>query len=217
MLRTSNVVSCAVFDDHHHPRHTGDEYHAYHVKNKRKDGRRTALFTPCLLPLVILVLRCASPLLRVEALLVEALDEAREAGLHSCTQREMEELTIAELELLASTYGLLASEDYLPDAVVSFTDNVFAQAAMRAPAPKAELMQKVVEALTEWLMQRCMAEAVRRVTSQANLWADLGSRGDVEMVLQQAAALGMRTRVLDVPGAWRDTEAWLLPAADVGE
>ena len=32
------------------------------------------------------------------------------------------------------------------------------------------------------------------------------------MVLQQAAALGMRTRVLEVPGAWRDTEVWLLPA-----
>ena len=68
-----------------------------------------------------------------------------------------------------------------------------------------------MEARTEWLMQRCMAEAVRRVTSQANLWADLGSRGDVEMVLQQAEALGMPTRVLQVPGAWRDTEAWLLP------
>ena len=30
------------------------------------------------------------------------------------------------------------------------------------------------------------------------------------MVLQQAAALGMRTRMLEVPGAWRDTEVWLL-------
>ena len=114
--------------------------------------------------------------------------------------------------MLASIYGLLAFEDYLPDAVVSFTDKVVAQAAMRASAPKAELMQRVVEARTEWLMQRCMADAVRRVTSQANLWADLGSRGDVEMVLQQAAALGMRTRVLEVPEAWRDTGTWLLLA-----
>ena len=84
---------------------------------------------------------------------------------------------------------------------------------MRATAPKAELMQKVVEARTEWLMQRRMAESVRRVTSQANLWAELGSRGDVEMVLQQAAAMCMRTRVLEVPGAERDTEGCLLPAA----
>jgi len=100
---------------------------------------------------------------------------------------------------------------------VSFTDNVVAQAAMRASAPRADLMQRVVEVRTEWLMQRCMAEAVRRVTSQANLWADLGSRGDVSMVLQQAEALGMPTRVLQVPGAWRDTEAWLLPTVgDMG-
>ena len=41
---------------------------------------------------------------------------------------------------------------------------------MRASAPKAEIMQRVVEARTEWLMQRCIAEAVRRVTSQANLY-----------------------------------------------
>jgi hypothetical protein len=74
------------------------------------------------------------------------------------TQREMEELTIAELELLASTYGLLAFEDYLPDAVVSFTENVVAQAAMRALAPKVELMERVMEARTEWLMQRCACQ-----------------------------------------------------------
>ena len=83
---------------------------------------------------------------------------------------------------------------------------------MWAAAPRAELMQRIVGVRTEWLMQRRIAESVRRVTSQANLWADLGSRGDLDEVLQQAAALGMRTRVLEVPGAWRDTEEWLLPA-----
>ena len=59
-------------------------------------------------------------------------------------------------------------------------------------------------------MQRGMAEAVRRVTSQANLWADLGSRGELMEVVRQAEALDLVVREVEVPVAWRDTAAWLL-------
>ena len=132
------------------------------------------------------------------------------------TDEEKELLTIAELELLASTFGVVAFDEWLPRAVVSFTDNVVAQAAMRASAPRAELMQRVVVARTEWLMQRGMAEAVRRVTSQANLWADLGSRGELMEVVRQAEALDLVVREVEVPVAWRDTAAWLLTHGRLG-
>lgn len=51
-------------------------------------------------------------------------------------------------------------------------------------------------------------EEPRRISSEANLWADLGSRpekGGVEEVERQARALGMEFVRVDVPARWRDT------------
>ena len=124
------------------------------------------------------------------------------------TPEEREQLGIAEMELLASTFGLLAFDPYLPRCVVSYTDNTVAQAAMRAAAVRAERMQHLVAERTRWLMERGVAEASRRITTTANLWADWGSRGQLGRVLAQAAALDIPARHCDVPAGWRDVLAW---------
>ena len=124
------------------------------------------------------------------------------------TAAEQQQLGIAELELLASTFGLVALAPWLPRCVVSFTDNTVAQAAMRAAAVRAESMQRIVEARTRWLMQHGVAEAARRITTTANLWADWGSRGQLDRVLAQAERMGLRWRRCSVPAAWRDVLGW---------
>ena len=124
------------------------------------------------------------------------------------TAEEQQQLGIAELELLASTFGLLAFAPWLPRCVVSFTDNTVAQAAMRAAAVRSEGMQRIVVARTRWLMQMGIAEAARRITTTANLWADWGSRGQLGRVLEQADQLQLPWRRCSVPAEWRDVLAW---------
>ena len=55
------------------------------------------------------------------------------------TEDERELLIICEKELLASTWGLVAFAPWLQRAVVSWTDNTVAMAAMRSMAPRSEL------------------------------------------------------------------------------
>ena len=43
-------------------------------------------------------------------------------------------------------------------------------------------MQQLTEARVEWLMADGVAEATERITSAANLWADLLSRGRVAVL-----------------------------------
>ena len=122
------------------------------------------------------------------------------------TQDECDLLGIAELELLASTWGLIALAPLLGlPGLVSFTDNVVAEAAMRAATPRSAAAQHLMTRRAQWALQQGIVEAVARVTSGNNVWADLGSRGDVELVCQQAAGLGLRPRRVAVPSTWRDT------------
>ena len=119
-----------------------------------------------------------------------------------------ESFTIAEKELLASTLGLVA---LAPLArlrfVYSFTDNVVAEAAMRRLTPRSARMQLLVERRCAWMRERGVFESPERITTSRNLWADLGSRQAAEEVATQAAALGLQTRVVQPPAAWRNTAA----------
>ncbi|MDC0525663.1 hypothetical protein OAO87_01595 [bacterium] len=113
-------------------------------------------------------------------------------------------LLICDLELAASTFGLVALQPELRQRhVYSFTDNTVAMAAMRSLTPSTAAMQQLTAARAAWMAERGVAEAAERVTSAANLWADMLSRGDVAGVLQQAARLGLRARRVDVPADWR--------------
>jgi len=121
------------------------------------------------------------------------------------SELERRSLIICEKELLASTWGLVALQPLLQLAVVSYTDNTVAQAAMQSMAPGSAAMQELTARRTQFLFEHEVVEQSRRITSKANLWADLGSRRQLAAVLQQAERLGLSARRVTVPCAWRDT------------
>ena len=124
--------------------------------------------------------------------------------------REKYGLRIAELELLASTWGLVSLAPLLTTSVVSFTDNTVALAAMRRLSTRAEgeALPAMLRRRTRWIMERGVVEAAARITSENNRWADLGSRGAVEVACSEARRLGLRPRRVYVPRAWRKL-SWL--------
>ena len=58
---------------------------------------------------------------------------------------------------------------------------------------------------TQFLYEHEVVEQARQITSKANIWADLGSRWRLADALRQATRLGLQTRRVPVPCAWRDT------------
>ena len=114
-------------------------------------------------------------------------------------------MLICELEHLASTYALVALEDWLPADVWSFTDNTVAQSAMRRLSPSTQRMQRIESRRSKWMLDRGIVEEVRRITSKANLWADIGSRperGGWEEVARQARRLGFEAVRVPLPEGW---------------
>jgi hypothetical protein len=133
------------------------------------------------------------------------------------SELERRSLIICEKELLASTWGLVALQPYLQAAVTSYTDNTVAQAAMRSMAPGSAAMQELSSQRTQFLFEHEVVEQARRITSKANLWADLGSRHRLAEALRQAAQLGLQPRRVHVPCAWRETtELCRIAVADHG-
>ena len=119
-------------------------------------------------------------------------------------------MLICELELLASTWGLVALAEWTSTQVVSFTDNTVAMAAMRRMGSTSPAMQAIVRRRTEWMFTHGVREEARRIASEANVWADVGSRpekGGWRAVAQQAHELGLSFVRLAVPADWRDTDA----------
>ena len=103
------------------------------------------------------------------------------------------EWLICEKELFASTVGLRTFAPWLgATCIYEFTDSMVALSAMRSLTPTTEIMQRLV---SERLV---MAEANgwrlvgERISTSNNLWADLGSRGNVLEVERQAVRLGLR-------------------------
>ena len=128
----------------------------------------------------------------------------------SHTEMREHALGIAELELLASTWGLVALAPFLPPAVVSFTDNTVALSAMRRLSTRADApaMAAVIRRRTHWLLEHAVVEAAERITSANNVWADWGSRGRVGDVCAAAARLGLVATRVEIPAGWRDL-GWL--------
>ena len=59
---------------------------------------------------------------------------------------------------------------------------------------------------------RQIVEEPRRITSAANVWADVGSRpelGGMEELERLVAAAGLEFERVGVPAAWRDTRGLL--------
>ena len=137
-------------------------------------------------------------------------------GLWTPEERTM---PICELELLASTWGHVALAPWLPSDVFSYTDNTVAQAAMRRHTAYTAPMQAIVARRSLWMHGQERSEAVRRITSSANVWADVGSRpelGGMAGLEAMARAAGYSFRRVDVPTAWRCTAGLRLPEPEWG-
>ena len=120
------------------------------------------------------------------------------------------ELGIAEKELFASSAGLLALAAWGGwRNVVNYTDNTVALSAMRSSAPGTARLQELVRARGDAMRQAGLREAAERIGSKSNLWADLGSRGQVNTVRRQAVALGYSFRCVPVLAEWA-SPSWLL-------
>ena len=83
-----------------------------------------------------------------------------------------------------------------------------AMAAMQRMAPGSELMQELTARRTAFVFGAGVVESARRITSKANLWADLGSRGRIREVCEAAESFGLSPRRVPVPAAWREL-TWL--------
>jgi hypothetical protein len=117
---------------------------------------------------------------------------------------EREHLLICDLELAASTFGLIALQSAVGrEFVYSYTDNTVAMAAMRNLTPSTACMQALTAERSAWLLERGVVEACERITSKANLWADMGSRARVGELMAQAASLGLSVRRVETPPEWR--------------
>ena len=114
-------------------------------------------------------------------------------------------MIIAELELLASTLGLVTIAPYLgTHEVYEFTDNMVCLSGLRSLAPSTPRMQELIARRVEWLEGERIVVAAERISSKNNLWADMLSRGEAEAVAEQAAALELTWRRLYPPAAWLD-------------
>jgi len=116
---------------------------------------------------------------------------------------------IAEKELLASTLGLVTLAPIGEMRFVyQFTDNTNAEAAMRRLSPKTLRMQLLVERRSAWMLEHGVLESAERITSEANLWADLGSRSSIHEVRRQVEAFGLNFDLVAAPPNWRSTGEW---------
>ena len=76
--------------------------------------------------------------------------------------------------------------------VHNFTDNTVAMSAMRSATAKSARMQELLATRIEWMLEHGVNEAALRVSTRANLWADLGSRGQAAEMERQAELLGLQ-------------------------
>ena len=102
----------------------------------------------------------------------------------------------------------VAFAPYLREWVVSFTDNTVAEAALRAQRAWSPAMQATLARRTAWMRERGILEQARRIPSEANVWADVGSRpekGGWRAVQTMVEGMGLRFVRVHVPSEWRDT------------
>jgi len=83
-----------------------------------------------------------------------------------------------------------------------------AMSAMRKFTLITARRQSMMAARTAWMNEHGIAEAAERITTDANIWPDLGSRSNAAEVKRQAAALGLTTTIVAATDGWRERD-WL--------
>ena len=81
--------------------------------------------------------------------------------------------------------------------------------AMRNCVSSTPRLQALLTQRLAWMEARGVREAAERIGSKSNLWADLGSRGRINAVVEQAAQLGLAARRVEPPAGWQSPD-WLL-------
>ena len=87
--------------------------------------------------------------------------------------------------------------------IYSFTDNTTAMANMRNCTASSVAAQRLVSYRLQWMQQHGVSESAERITSKANLWADLLSRGQTDVVLRQASDAGLECEEVEFYEGWR--------------
>ena len=64
----------------------------------------------------------------------------------------------------------------------------------------------MVAARATWMLEQGVDEAALRITSKCNLWADMGSRGEQELMARQAVNLGLHVERVQLQPAWRHAD-----------
>ena len=100
--------------------------------------------------------------------------------------------------IIGVTLGAVALRPWVGDSFLSYTDNTVAQSAMRVLRTRrsSPAMQAMVTRRTEWLFEVGALEVSRRVTSKANVWADVGSRPELGGAPAVACFAGLTARAL---------------------
>ena len=79
---------------------------------------------------------------------------------------------------------------------------------MRHGRARSPAMQVILARRGAWLHERGLLEVPRRISSKANVWADVGSRpelGGYRAVQEMASQSGFGFVRVPVPSGWRDT------------
>ena len=108
---------------------------------------------------------------------------------------EVAELIIAVTEfatqdILLFTFARFFGRDFTH--FIEYTDNEASEGASHALLSRSVVIQELVRRRQRFLQKRRIFTQPRRITSKANRWADMLSRGDVEAVLQEVRAKGLK-------------------------
>ena len=102
------------------------------------------------------------------------------------------------MELFISNVGLATFGPMFGHKMFyEWTDNKVALALMRSLNPSSDDNTRRLQLLVQWrvrlLRSNSWRSAAERVSSKNNKWADLGSRGEIAQVVDEAVALGLHS------------------------
>ena len=107
---------------------------------------------------------------------------------------------------LMTLYDAAGGEGVITHAL-EFTDNAGSEGATDTGSSGAEVFQRLIAERAEFILERGIYTHSERITSKANRWADMLSRGLVDEVTAEATALGLEPTRIPIEPEVRSTEA----------
>ena len=124
--------------------------------------------------------------------------------LYSCdiwTPEEIAEMSINVTEFHTMHMGQVTLKCRCPETeyFLEFSDNTAAEAVADSCVSNKPGMQEVIMMRDEFQRQHEIFSMSERVPTKANVWADMLSRGDEQLVLAEATELQLKIEKLTVP------------------